>query len=341
MAKSKRVKTHKKFKRTLLTLAILVALYLVLYIITPSVSTYYHESEGEKVVAGLEVPLLEQGDTLILHEGYSLVYDESIESAKWVAYHLTKDELYGLFERKDNFREDPLIESGSATLADYRKSGYDRGHLVPAADLSFSQEAMSQSFYLSNMSPQDPTFNRGIWADLEATVRNFASQNSQIYITTGPIFYDEPSTFIGDSKVAVPDAYYKVILDYQEPQIKAIAFILPNEGSKKSLESFATTIDEVEQIVQLDFFPLLDDSVEANLESSFNVSQWDFSPFKVTKEERIAYNENPRVETEEIIIPSSDNEFVQVLLDLMMKSKLEIKSILTSFNISDLLNTLK
>ncbi len=329
-------KKHKKMKRTLVTLAILVVIYAILYIITPSVSSYYQVSGEEKIIAGLEVPLLEEGETLIIHEGYSLVYDEQIESAKWVAYHLTKDELYGLFERKDNFRADPLIKTGSAVLDDYRNSGYDRGHLVPAADLSFSKQAMSDSFYLSNMSPQEPSFNRGIWADLEAVVRNFADQNGHIYITTGPIFYNLDDTeYIGKSSVAIPDAYYKVILDYQEPELKAIAFILPNEGSSRPLESFATSVDEVESLVSVDFFPLVEDDIEENLEGSFNVALWDFSPFRASREDRLAYQES--IEDDNSVVTEVPKQsFASLLLDIMMSTKKEIQTILGSFELSDI-----
>ncbi|NCB02070.1 MAG: DNA/RNA non-specific endonuclease, partial [Spirochaetia bacterium] len=172
-------------KRIGITLIILLTAYIVLYFITPSVPSYYYEKENDKVLAGLEIPLLEDGETLILHTGYSLVYDEQTEQARWVAYHLTQDELYGLYDRKDNFRSDPLITTGSAQLEDYRKSGYDRGHLIPAADASWSESAMSETFFMSNMSPQEPKFNRGIWADLEAVVRNFAATNQEVYVVTG------------------------------------------------------------------------------------------------------------------------------------------------------------
>ncbi len=136
-------------------------------------------------------------------------------------------------ERGDDFRSDPLIPSESASLNDYRGSGYDRGHLIPAADLSWSEEAMSGSFYLSNMSPQEGQFNRGIWSKLEATVRNFADTEGSIYVVTGPVLSDGPYDTIGENEVSIPNQYYKVILDYREPDLKSIAFLLPNEGSKK------------------------------------------------------------------------------------------------------------
>jgi endonuclease G len=137
---------------------------------------------------------------------------------------------------------------------------------------------MSGSFYMSNMSPQVGDFNRGIWSKLEATVRNFADTEGAVYVVTGPVLTDGPYKTIGKNKVSVPNAYYKVVLDYQEPEYKAIGFVLPNEGSKKDLQTFTTSIDEVEELTGLDFFHRLKDTEENELEASFDVSQWDSPP---------------------------------------------------------------
>ncbi|MCF0238717.1 MAG: DNA/RNA non-specific endonuclease, partial [Sphaerochaetaceae bacterium] len=185
--------------------------------------------------------------------------------------------------REDNFRADPSIPTGSATLEDYKGSGYDRGHMCPAADLHWSAQAMDDSFYLSNMSPQEGSFNRGIWADLEAVVRTFAVQNGEICVVTGPVLTDGPYKTIGKNKVSVPNYYYKVILDYSGKETKAIAFLLPNEGTKKDLDEFVTTVDEVERITGLDFFPQLPDKEEEALESTYDITLWDFSDFSVSK----------------------------------------------------------
>ena len=167
-----------------------------------------------------------------------------------------------------------MVLTGSAELDDYRKSGYDRGHMAPAADFRWSEEAMSDTFYLSNMSPQDPSFNRGIWADLEAAVRVMAYENNAVYVVTGPVLTDGPYETIGENEVAVPNEYYKVVLDYEEPEVKAIGFILPNEGSSKSLESFATTVNEVEEKTGIDFFPSLPDDQEEMIEGELDLSKW-------------------------------------------------------------------
>ncbi len=342
MAK-KRKKTT--LKRVVFTLTSLIILYALLYVATPSLSTYYGEKENDKVIAGLEVPLLVEGDTLTLHTGYSLVYNEESEQASWVAYHLTRDELYGLFEREDRFIRDPYITTGSAELSDYRKSGYDRGHLIPAADATWSQDAMKDTFYLSNMSPQKPSFNRGIWAELESVVRNFADTEGSVYVVTGPIFYPETEKItIGPNNVVVPDAFFKVVLDYEEPELKAIGFILAHEGSHEPLKNFAVSVDEVEAITNIDFFPLLEDEIEEALESSFDVGDWNFNEFRVSKEERKAYVKRMMSgdTTEEVIIVEKEKNAIYVfLLDLMMESKKELTRLLRNIDLGQVADEIK
>jgi endonuclease G len=310
---------------------------------TPSVSSYYYEKESDKEIAGLETPMLTKGETLILHTGFSLVYNEETEQASWVAYHLTRDELYGLFEREDNFRPDSLITTESAQLDDYRKSGYDRGHLIPAADATWSEQAMSDTFYLSNMSPQEPSFNRGIWADLEAVVRNFAATEGSVYVVTGPIFYPETQiATIGVNNVAVPDAYFKVVLDYVEPEVKAIGFILEHEGSKEQLQNFAVSVDEVEQVTQIDFFPLLENEIEDALEATYDVSLWDFDEFSVSKEERKEYLRNKESGSEqEPVIIEKENTIYNFLLDIMMESKKELRKLFQNLDIEQVFGEVK
>ena len=215
-------------------------------------------------------------DTIIDREGYALGYIEYHEQPAWVIYHMTYDEVTTkATSRNDNFREDPEILSGSATLADYRGSGYDRGHLAPAADMSFSIKTMDESFYMSNMSPQKGEFNRGIWKDLEAQIRSFAISEKDIFVVTGPILPKTKTITIGANKVTVPDAYYKVVYDRTPPE-KMIGFILPNAGSSKSLQDFSVTVDAVEQATGLDFFNLLPQPQQEQLECSIDINAWNW-----------------------------------------------------------------
>lgn len=271
-------KTNKRKKRILRKIIILLVIIVVLFIVMCFVTEQSESDNGltaDTGIGNLELPAPIEGEQIIRHTGYTLSYNEEAEQPSYVAYELTKAEVLNTnVERDDDFRPDPMVRTGSAELSDYRGSGYDRGHLAPAADFRWSAEAMSDTFYLSNMSPQDPSFNRGIWADLEAAVRVMAYENESIYVVTGPVLTDGPYKTIGENEVAVPNEYYKVILDYTEPEIKAIGFLLPNEGSSRSLESFATTVDTVEEKTGIDFFPSLPDDQEEIIESDLDLSLW-------------------------------------------------------------------
>ena len=210
------------------------------------------------------------------YTGYSLCYRESYEQAEWAATCLTREKLKKKASgRTDNFRPDPEVETGSSTLADYKGSGYDRGHLVPAADLAWSEKSMDDSFYMTNMSPQTADFNRGIWKELEEQVRDWAKEFGTVYTVSGPVLEKKKYKTIGKSKVAVPEYYYKVLLAHTDDgKWSAIGFILPNAGSEKAFIEFAVPVDEVERRCNIDFFAPLDDDVEAQLESKYDAKFW-------------------------------------------------------------------
>ena len=217
----------------------------------------------------------ESDGEIVEHTYYTLSYSEEDEQAEWVYYVLTPEMVSGSAKRTDNFREDSKISSGSAVLKDYVGSGYDRGHLAPAASMSINHTAMSESFYLSNMSPQKPSFNRGAWKNLETVVRNWALKYDKIYVVTGPIL-DNPIGTIGVNEVTVPRAYYKVVY---VPNEKMIALVMPNEKIDKPLYYYAVEVDEVESITGVDFFVSLNDEQEDKFESSINVSDWHFDTY--------------------------------------------------------------
>lgn len=213
---------------------------------------------------------------IIRHKYYTLSYNEDWEQPNWVSYRLTKNMVMKkVAGRTNDFRPDPLVSTGSSDLDDYRRSGYDRGHLCPAAAMAFSKTAMSETFYMSNMSPQVPGFNRGIWKKLEEKVRGWAVKNIEISVVTGPIFYNNRKRKeIGNDKVDVPDAFYKVILDNREPDIKAIGFIMPNKSTYKSPYNYAVPVDTVEAVTGIDFFSYLPDKVENKIERDNNYKKW-------------------------------------------------------------------
>lgn len=220
---------------------------------------------------------------LIQRGGYSLSYREDWEQAEWVAYLLSRDQLERQWtERRNNFREDPLVTTGSATDFDYRGSGYDRGHLAPFADFAWDAALADETFFLSNISPQDPAFNQGIWRELEEDVRDWARRDGRLYVVTGPVTSSPPLAYIGrDNRVAIPRAYFKVLLDLEEPRQKGIGFVIPNEVSTQPLAAYAMSIDAVEEITGINFFPdLMPADVEAAVEASSNAAEWEFDQQK-------------------------------------------------------------
>lgn len=234
---------------------ILLSIIFSLSIISSSAQTYLPKSSGE----------------VVEHKYYTLAYAEEHEQPYWVYYELTPEMVSGVTKRIDNFRVDDKVTTGSATLVDYKGSGYDRGHLCPAASMSINSVAMSESFFLSNMSPQAPSFNRGGWKRLEDMVRKFVLNERMIYVVTGPIFNDIIG-YIGENKVTVPGYYYKVI--YAPNANKMIAFVMPNFKIENSLDSYAVSVDEVEALTGIDFFHSLSDEKENSLESNYDTSLW-------------------------------------------------------------------
>ncbi len=213
-------------------------------------------------------------NTIHYYIGFSLEYSEEHEQPRWVAYQLTADEVNNpVVDRNDRFRADPNIPTGSATLDDYKNSGFDRGHLCPAADMKWSNQSMDDCFYMTNMSPQRPEFNRGIWKNLEDLTRRWAVQNRAVYVVTGGVLKKGLPT-IGINKVSIPGQYYKILLDYQEPEIKMIAFLLPNGKGTRSLDQYVVPTDSVEELTGIDFFPSLPDDIETALERSQKTAEW-------------------------------------------------------------------
>ena len=221
-------------------------------------------------------------------KNYKICYRETYEQPEWAAYLLTKEMLTKNSQRTNDFRPDPKISTGSATLADYRGSGYSRGHLAPAADFAYDSQAISETFYMSNMSPQTTDFNGGIWQELESQVRYWAKRFSRVYVISGPVLEKKASEYksIGANKVSVPEYYYKAILapvyknasDRSSPEdsksVMVIGFIMPNELREDSIWNYAVSIDEIENRTGLDFFSILDDELEEKLENTVKTTPW-------------------------------------------------------------------
>lgn len=210
---------------------------------------------------------------VVRHTYFVLSYSEDHEQAEWVAYELTRERLNKKWaERPNTFRPDPDVRTESATPRDYNGSGYDKGHLCAAADMAFDATAIDETFLMSNMSPQLRPFNGGIWRELEECTRDWARKFENLYVVTGPVLPQTPLGAIGFSKVTVPGAYYKVL--YAPEQHKAIAFVMPNEMSTKPVMDYAVSIDQVEKLTGLDFFPNLLKGLDEEIEGSLDKDAW-------------------------------------------------------------------
>ena len=223
---------------------------------------------------GLEIPRMHAraGGQILKRTGYTASYNADYKTPHWVAWELTKKETQGKETRTDKFLPDPDVLGAKAYTTDYTNSGYDRGHMAPAADMKWSRKAMEESFYLSNICPQNPNLNRGDWNDLEEQSRQWAGKYGKIYIVCGPIYDSKRPKRIGNNKVAVPDAFYKVILVNDKKDPKAIGFIFPNKAGSKPLKRYAVSVDSVEKRTNIDFFPTLPDEVEDRIEAMSELS---------------------------------------------------------------------
>lgn len=216
------------------------------------------------------------GET-IFHTNYILSYNEYHEQAEWVYYYLDINKLNESIERTNDFRFDNSVSTGSASLNDYKYSGYDRGHLAPAADMKLNKTTMSESFLLSNISPQNASFNRGGWKKLESQIRVWAEKNNLYVITAGVL--DDNLEKIGSNGVSVPRNFYKII--YEPIDQKMIAFLMPNIKISKPLISYVVDVDKIESITGIDFFTEIEDGLEEILESQIDTSKWDFVSINV------------------------------------------------------------
>ena len=199
---------------------------------------------------------------IVIHDYYTLSYNEKFEQAEWVAYVLKKEYLQNNDFKRPYFIEDPKVTTGSASWRNYKKSGYDKGHLCPAGDMEFDKKAYNDTFYTSNISPQNHDFNSGIWNRLENKVRYWAGKYAAIYVVSGGILKDSDKK-IGTEEVSVPNYFYKIVLAKSGKEHKAIAFLVPNEKSQKGIYEFVVPVETLEKMTGIDFFPNL-----KNLKSS-------------------------------------------------------------------------
>ncbi|MFD2551847.1 DNA/RNA non-specific endonuclease [Bizionia sediminis] len=242
-----------------------------------------NQSQQATVAAGLEIKtatvafLMPTSTTglVVHHTGYSLSYNEAHEQAEWVAYNLKKEHLSKTTFKRPFFEIDKAVKTGAASWRNYKNSGYNKGHLCPAADRRFSKAAHDETFLTSNITPQLQAFNAGIWNLLEQKTRYWAHTYHDVFVVTGGILSADLKT-IGPEQVSVPAFFYKVVFDYNGTKPKIIAFLIPHKQTGKPLESFVVSVDYLEVLTGIDFFPNLDDDLETALEASTAYDKWRF-----------------------------------------------------------------
>ena len=232
---------------------------------------------AETVTAdGMEIPapLSAVAEQILKRKAYTVSYNKDTRLPNWVAWHLTRGHASGDVPRaKGAFREDEETPEPRATREDYYNSGYDRGHMCPAGDNKWDETAMYESFLLTNMCPQNHSLNDGDWKEMEEQCREWAKQYGDIYIVCGPVLEDTKHKTIGKNKVVVPEAFFKVILRTSDtPQ--AIGFVYANKNGNQSKAYYMKTVDEVEQLTGIDFFPALPDDIEDKIEAACSLKDW-------------------------------------------------------------------
>ncbi|MEH6536406.1 MAG: DNA/RNA non-specific endonuclease [Psychroserpens sp.] len=268
---------NKKNIYSLIAILIILGVFGYEYVLKEQESTEI-TNEGETLKINTNEYFLPTSTTgqLVHHDGYSLSYSELHEQAEWVAYELKKSHLSSTNFKRPYFEIDKAVKTKAAHWRNYKKSGYDRGHLCPAGDRKYSKTAHDETFLTSNISPQEHKFNSGIWNTLEQKVRFWANKYDGVFVVTGGVLSGNMKT-IGDEEVSVPNQFYKVLIDNNTGSTKVIAFLMPHQNSNQPLYEFVVSVDEVEELTGIDFFPELEDKIEEKLEASSSYKDWSFN----------------------------------------------------------------
>jgi len=250
-------------------LAVVVSVLFYLYenkLDTDYYNDYKEEVKDSGSTSSFDYLPKSTNNQIVEHAYYTLSYNEQHEQPDWVAYELKLEHTAYNDLKRPYFEEDPLVKTISASWKNYKRSGYDKGHLCPAADRRFNKKAHDETFLTSNISPQEHKFNAGIWNDLEKKIRQWVKKDKRLYIVTGPVFGSSKKT-IGSEHVTVPNHFFKIILKYGNGKPKMMGFLMPHNTTSRNLKEFVLPVDKIESLVGHDFFYELPDSIEKELES--------------------------------------------------------------------------
>lgn len=223
----------------------------------------------------LELPAVNEGDRIVTYTGYTSSYNTGTLIPDWVAYELTAEETRGEVDRDEmKFSMDLNFKGRQARREDYANSGWTKGHMAPAKDFMWDEDAMEETFYFLNICPQRKELNAGDWNYLEKQVRRWAREFGKVWVVSGPIVGDNIHGTIGEDKVVVPDAFFKAVLAPSGKGYQAIAFVMDNDTNRYYLEKAAMSVDDLERLTGIDFYPALPDEVENAVEDGFNLAFW-------------------------------------------------------------------
>lgn len=223
----------------------------------------------------MELPAYSDGDDILTYEGYVCSYNPDTKTPKWVAYELLAEELQGDATREGKlFSMAPNYHKAQAKREDYSGSGWTRGHMAPASDFRYSDDAMAETFYLVNICPQNEFLNANDWEYLERQVRRWARENGRVWVVTGPIYDKHRYGTIGERNVAVPDEFFKAVLVCTNGKYRSIAFTMNNDDSRQYLYDCMLKVNDLEKKTGIDFFPALDDEYEDKVEGQLNYAEW-------------------------------------------------------------------
>jgi endonuclease G len=242
----------------ILAIVIVVCGAILVLVLSPGASEDYKLSDYSFLPAY-------DSSSVVFHSYYSLSYNEESEQPYWVAYSLKPANLESRFGRRNIFREDTMVKSGTATNRDYSRSGYDRGHLVPAGDMSFDSIALEESFYYSNISPQLAGFNRGVWKRLEDYTRDHSLYYDSLIVISGPVI-NSSAEGIGENRVSIPVFFYKILIQFRADNVYVTSYLLPHVSSQSDLSEYIVSVDSIEALTGIDFLYDLPDKLEDRLE---------------------------------------------------------------------------
>ena len=228
-------------------------------------------SAGPQIVGGAwDLPAYNATEDIVQHMGYTASYNHTTLIPDWVAWELTAEEVCDIYDYQCSFSRDPDVEYPKASREDYSRTGWDKGHMAPRADMKWNAQALEESYYFTNICPQDHEMNGGAWRKIEELTRRLARHYGNVYVVCGPVPHGERHKAIGPHGVYVPDTFFKALAINVGGDWRTVGFLMENSPQNFSPRHYAVTVDSVESVIGRDLFPKLPEKAE----SSFDWNIW-------------------------------------------------------------------